>query len=147
MDRKKITIILFVLLVLSLITPFSILGLFLQPHGDTTYHLTYKEFHEKFYNGELKSGDNVFIEDSFSDIWYDNRTDYSYMTFESYDEYRTEPWGYDMGYGQDVTEEFQSGDQVLVEVELKNEMTPQGIQYLQGHIVSIEHADQFYLPP
>jgi hypothetical protein len=141
MNRNKLTVILFVILVISIITPFSILGLFLQSHGDSTYHMTYKEFYDKYDEGELKAGDTVFVEDAFSDIWYDNDTEYSYMTFESYDEYRTAPWGYDMGYDQDVTAEFVPGDDVVVEVELRNEVTPQGLPYLQGHTVSIDHAD------
>jgi hypothetical protein len=103
--------------------------------------MTYKEFYDKYDEGELKAGDTVFIEDTFSDIWYDNDTQYSYMTFESYDEYRTASWGYDMGHGQDVTGEFQPGDKVVVEVELKSELTPQGFPFIQGHAVSINHAD------
>jgi len=141
MDRKKITVILFVILVVSLITPFSFLGFFLQHHGDSTYHMNYKEFHEKYDNGDLKDGDKIYIEDTFSDLWYDNATEYSYMTFESYDEYRTASYGYDMGYSQDVTGEFQPGDCVVVEVEMRTVTMPYGIPCLQGHAVSLDHTD------
>jgi hypothetical protein len=63
------------------------------------------------------------------------------MTFESYDEYRTAPWGYDAGYDKDVTHEFRPGDAVIVKVELEQEMTYRGIPEIRGHIISIEHVN------
>ncbi len=141
MKKKKLTISIIVILIISLFLPISFLMLFINEEGDSTYYLTFKEFNDKYEDGELKDGDVAYIEDTFSDIWYDNSTEYTYMTFESFDEHRTATWGYDAGYDEDITSDYRPGDAVIVKVELQQELTYRGIPDIRGHIVSIVHAN------
>ena len=140
MKRKRLALLLIIVLIVSVFIPISFFTLFIVDKGDSTYHLTYKEFHDKYEDGELKDGDVAYIEDTFSDIWYDNNTEYTYMTFVSFDEYRTAPWGYDAGYSQDITDEYQPGDKVILKVELQQEIN-QRVPIIRGHIVAIEHVN------
>ena len=138
--RKRLALLLIIVLIVSLFIPISFFTLFITEKGDSTYHLTYKEFHDKYEDGELKDGDVAYIEDTFSDIWYNDSTEYTCMTFESFDEYRTAPWGYDAGYSQDITDEYRAGDEVRLKVELRQEIGNQGVPDIRGHIVAIEHV-------
>lgn len=141
MKSKKLALLLIIVLIVSLFIPISFFTLFITEKGDATYHLTYKEFHDKYEDGELRDGDVAYIEDTFSDIWYNNSTEYTYMTFCSFDEYRTAPWGYDAGYSLDITDEYRAGDDVLIKVELEQELNSQGVPNIRGHIASIEHVN------
>ena len=113
----------------------SLISLPIKDQGGNTYYLTYKEMHDMHENNELKAGDIVYINDTFSDIWYDCEDQYTYMTFDSMDEYRTAPWGYDAGYSQDLTDEYQQGDHVIIKVELEQELNYQGVP----DIIEYEH--------
>ena len=140
-QKKRVIIILIILLVISIVVPISFLSLFLREEGGAIHYFSYKEFHDQYEDLYLKDGDVVFIKDIFSGIWYNQTTDYTYMTFRSMDNDRTDPWGYDAGYFGDITNEFQSGDKVSLKIEMEQEMSPQGYPTLVGHIKSIEHTN------
>jgi hypothetical protein len=138
--KKKLIAIVIIILVLSIVIPIAFMSLFLKEEGESIYYLSYKKLHDKHENSELKDGDIVYIKDIFSGIWYNESSHYTYMTFKSMDDYRTDPWGYDAGYPEDITEEFEVGDNVILKIEMEQEMR-QGIPTLVGHIKSITHTD------
>ena len=130
-----------VLLVLSIIVPVAFFALFIGEEGGTSYrYCSYKEFYDQHENLELKAGDMVYIRDTLSGIWYDQSTQYTYLRFESMDEDRNVSWGYDAGYLADITHGYSAGDSVTLEIEIAQEMSPQGTPILVGHIRSIEHT-------
>ena len=141
MERKKLIIIVIVILVISIFVPITFISLFIKEEGDSTHYMTYKELHDKHENMDLKAGDVIYIIDTFSDIWYNQSAHYTYMTFKSMDGYRTDPCGYDAGYPEDVTDEFHSGDNVKLEIEMEQELNGQGVPTLVAHIRSIEPTD------
>ena len=128
-----------VVLVLSIAVPGSFIALFMVDEGNSTYYCTFREFHEKYDALELKAGDVVYIEDTLSGIWYNQTAQYTHMTFESMDEIRTVPWGYDTGYRENITDEFSEGESVRLIIELTQEIGAQGVPVLVGHILEIEH--------
>jgi hypothetical protein len=142
-DKKKKRKIAFivVILVISITIPVTFISLFIKEEGSSVHYFTYKEFHDQFESLDLKDGDDVHIKDVFSGIWYNESTQYTYMTFESMDASRTDPWGYDAGYQSDITQEYHVGDKVKLKIEMEQEMNDQGIPILVGHIRSIDHVD------
>ena len=138
--KRKIAIIV-VILVISITIPVTFISLFIKEEGSSVHYFTYKEFHDQFDSLDLKDGDIVHINDVFSGIWYNESTHDTYMTFESMDEDRTDPWGYDAGYQSDITQEYHVGDKVKLKIEMEQEMNDQGIPILVGHIRSINHVD------
>ena len=142
-NKKKKMIITFivVILIISIIIPFTFISLFIKEEGNSVHYFSYKEFYDQFDNLDLKEGDIVYINDVFSGIWYNESTHYIYMTFESMDHSRTNPWGYDAGYQSDITQEYQVGDEVKLKIEMEQEINDQGIPILVGHIRSVNHVD------
>ena len=100
-EKNRFKAIVLVFLIISIVIPFTFLSLVLitEEHGEQ--FLTYKEFHENYHSMQLEDGDAVVIRDVFSNIWYNQSTGFTYMAFESMDETRTAPWGYDAGIPED----------------------------------------------
>jgi hypothetical protein len=53
-NKRKLTMLIIVILIISLFLPISFMMLFVTDKGDSTYHLTFKEFNDKYEDGELK---------------------------------------------------------------------------------------------
>ena len=129
-----------VLITISIVIPFTFLSLFLAQEHHSGQFFTYKEFHENSQYMELEDGDIVFIMDVFSNIWYNQSTGFTYMAFESMDETRTVPWGYDAGIPEDITDEFGVWDRVEIELEISEDVNSQGNPMLIAHITEIERV-------
>jgi hypothetical protein len=136
---KKIVALIIIILVLTIAIPLSFLSLFIKEEGDSRYYFTFQEFHDKYDSLDLKEGDIVYIKDVFSGIWYDEEAHYTFMAFESMDPYRTVSWEYDAGYSENITDEYDVGDEVIIELEMSQQMID-GTPRLVAKIDSIEHA-------
>ena len=132
------TALVLVLITLSIVIPFTFLSLILTTEDHNEQFLTYREFHENSQYMELEDGDIVHIRDTFSGIWYNQSTGFTYMTFESMDETKTAPWGYDAGIPEDITDEFSIWDRVEIELEIVEDVDSQGNPMLIAHITEIE---------
>lgn len=139
--KRKLLALLIVLLILTIVIPIVFISLFLKEEGCGRYYYSYKEFHDTFDDLELMAGEVIFIKDTFSGIWYNETHHFTYMTFESMDANRTDPWGYDAGHPEDLTEDYHIGDKIIMKIEIKQQMDDSGYTSLVGHIKSIEHAD------
>ena len=138
--KRRMTALVLVLVVLSIVIPFTFLTLILTTEEHSEQFFTYKEFHENSQYMELEDGDIVHIRDTFSDLWYNKSTEFTYMTFESMDKTRTAPWGYDAGLPEDITDEFSVWDRVDIELEISEEVNSQGNTILIAHITDIERV-------
>lgn len=139
--KRKLLVLIIIIIVLSIVIPITFLSLFIKEEGSSRYYFTYKEFHDQFESLDLKDGDTIIIKDFFSGIWYNETAHYTYMTFQSMDEYRTDSWGYDAGYPEDITDDYKVKDKVIIEVEINQKINDQGYPTLVGHIKSIEQTD------
>ena len=138
--KRRMTALVLVLITLSIVIPFTFLSLFLAPEEHSEQFFTYKEFYENSHSMQLEDGDIVHIRDTFSDLWYNQSTEFTYMTFESMDKTRTAPWGYDAGIPEDITDEFDVWDRVEIELEISREVNSQGNPMLVAHITEIERV-------
>ena len=136
---KKMMALILIILVLTIAIPLSFLSLFLRDEGESTYYLTFKEFYDKYHNQDLIDGDVIYVKDVFSGIWYDEEAQYTYITFKSMDAERAVPWGYDIGYRENITDEYHEGDEVIIEIEMTQQIID-GTPRLVAKIDSIEHA-------
>jgi cytochrome c-type biogenesis protein CcmE len=139
MDKKKLMALIIILLVLTIAIPLSFLSLFLREEGESTYYLTFKEFYDKYHSQDLIDGDVIYVKDVFSGIWYDEEAQYTYITFKSMDAERTVSWGYDIGYQENITDEYQEGDEVIIKIEMSQQIID-GTPRLVAKLDSIEHA-------
>lgn len=137
-EKRRFKALFLVLIVLSIVIPFTFLSLILSTDEHGEQFLTYKEFHENSQYMELEDGDVVRLRDVFSSIWCNQSTGFSYMTFESMDETRTVPWGYDAGIPEDITNEFSVWDRVEIELEIVEDVDSQGNPIIIAHISGIE---------
>jgi hypothetical protein len=114
---------------------------FFQEDNDTENEdMTFKDLKDKFDNNELNHGDIEYVTDIFSNIWYDQTTHYTYMTFKSMDDHRTDPWGYDAGYPYDITDIYKIKDKVRLKIQMSEETDESGNARLVGHIKEIKNA-------
>lgn len=140
-EIKKVLLIITTIVVL-LIVIFLIYTFFPSDEKENNIHyLTYKEFHDKYEANQIEAGDILNLRDTFSDLWYNQTAHYTYMTFKSMDNYRTDPNGYDAGLPEDITDDYKAGDKVELKIEMTLETNEQGVKNLIGHITSIKHLD------
>jgi hypothetical protein len=132
------TALVLVLVVISIVIPFTFLTLILTIEEHSGQFLTYKEFHENYHSMQLKDGDVVVLRDVFSNIWYNQSTGFTYMAFESMDKTRTVSWGYDAGIPEDITDEFSARDRIEIELEILEDINSQGNPIIIAHITDIE---------
>jgi len=106
---------------------------------DEPTYLTINEIYDKNLNDEFKPNETVIAKDEIVDIWYNATTDYTYYLFKSMDEKVEFEWGYDVGHPGDDTDEFSTGDTLIMTMKFTDQVHPDG--GLIGHFVSIELAD------
>lgn len=139
-EKRNYKALILVLIFLSIVIPFTFLSLLITPEEHSQEFFTFKEFHNNSQHMQLEDGDVVYIRDTFSGLWFNMSTGFTYMTFASMDNTRTAPWGYDAGIPEDITDEFSAWDTVIIELEISEELNSQGNPILIAHITEIERV-------